>query len=138
MFFRVGPKARFVSRRRARSEGSPGMADGRRRALALGEVRRTSRAMRLGRSPGTGFSWPRAQRGVARSAQARQSTKRMLTPPLRNGTDQRCVIGGGFLHFYGMVVDWNFCWLEKNVVSDGERWKKSGMPRLSGEGSEGP
>ena len=56
VFFRVGPKARFVSRRRARSEGSPGMADGRRRALALGEVRRTSRAMRLGRSPGTGFS----------------------------------------------------------------------------------
>ena len=28
----------------------------------------------------------------------------MLTPTLRNGTDQRCVIGGGFLHFYGMVV----------------------------------
>ncbi len=44
------------------------------------------------------------QRGVTRPAQARQSTKRMLTPPLRNGTDQRCVIGGGFLHFYGMVV----------------------------------
>ena len=63
VFFRVGPKARFVSRRRARSEGSPGMADGRRRALALGEVRRPGRAMRRGRAPGAGFSWPRAQRG---------------------------------------------------------------------------
>jgi len=27
-----------------------------------------------------------------------------FSPPLRNGIDQRCVIGGGFLHFYGMVV----------------------------------
>ena len=29
----------------------------------------------------------------------------LLCLPLRNGIDQRCVIGGGFLHFYGMVVD---------------------------------
>ena len=28
----------------------------------------------------------------------------MLTPPLRNGNHRRCVIGGGSLHFYGMVV----------------------------------
>ena len=57
---------------------------------------------------GSGFrvvSWPRAQRGVARSAQARQSTKPMPMPPLRNGNLPRCVVGGGSLHFYGMVVD---------------------------------
>ena len=86
------------------------MADGRRRALALGEVRRPCRAMRLGRAPDAGFSWPRAQRGVARSAQARQSTKPMPTPPLRNGNHRRCVVGGGSLHFYGMVVFAEMIW----------------------------
>ena len=27
-------------------------------------------------------------------------------PPLRNGNHPRCVVGGGSLHFYGMVVGW--------------------------------
>lgn len=27
-----------------------------------------------------------------------------FTPPLRNRTHQRCVVGGGALHFYGMLV----------------------------------
>ena len=28
----------------------------------------------------------------------------LFLPPLRNGNHRRCVVGGGFLHFYGMVV----------------------------------
>ena len=111
------------------------MADGRRRALALGEVRRPSRAMRLGRAPGTGFSWPRAQRGVARSAQARQSTKPMPMPPLRNGNLPRCVVGGGSLHFYGMVVDTS---INENGNAQWPGGRRSPDRRHHGDAASGP
>ena len=87
--------AAFAARASARSGRGSGFrvlscrAEGPVRVPATGAVRRIARrpcrTMRLGRSPDTGFSLPRAQRGVTRPAQARQSTKRMLTPPLRNG-----------------------------------------------------
>ena len=37
-------------------------------------------------------------------AREKRTSNLFFSPPLRNGTNRRCVIGGGSLHFYGMVV----------------------------------